>query len=205
MWLYVEKPVAPQRTVASKYGDLRIWVPKPKSAVSAWCGRGVPELVMGRRLRLDGKGDAAGHAPAGDHRTVLPGATDDDHLDVGGGLGHRDEVVVAQTLHPGRPGSESECPLQFTDPHPGLVEEIGGHIVAGPAVGGAGRSVLGAQGDEVLALADRRCSGQWRSSPSATLSRMRAGSSDSMSWTLWGASPQWIVMADGASTPTLRA
>ena len=39
----------------------------------------------------------------------------------------------------------------------------------------------------------------------ATLSRMRAGSSDSMSCTLWGASPQWIVTADGASTPMLRA
>ena len=91
MWLYVEKPVAPQRTVASKYGDLRIWVPKPKSAVSAWRGWGVPELGMGRRLRLNGKGDAAGHAPTGDHRTVLAGATDDDHLDIGGGLGHRDE------------------------------------------------------------------------------------------------------------------
>ena len=29
MWLYTENPVAPQRTVASKYGDLRICVPKP--------------------------------------------------------------------------------------------------------------------------------------------------------------------------------
>ena len=33
--------------------------------------------------------------------------------------------------------------LQFADPHPGLVEEIGGHIVAGPAVGGAGRACSG--------------------------------------------------------------
>src|SRR5947208_9346616 len=37
----------------------------------------------------------------------------------------------------------------------------------------------------------------------AHLSRMRPGSSLSMSWTLCGASPQCTVTADGASTPTL--
>ena len=151
----VEKPVAPQRTVASKYGDLRIWVPKPKSAVSAWRGRGVPELVMGRRLRLDGKGDAAGHAPAGDHRTKPPAPPMTTTL-----------MLAAASVIGTRSSSLRRCiqgaqarirDARFSsDPHPGLVEEIGGHIVAGPAVGGAGRCVLGAQGDEVLALADRR-------------------------------------------------
>ena len=29
MWLYTENPAAPQRRVASKYGDLRICVPNP--------------------------------------------------------------------------------------------------------------------------------------------------------------------------------
>jgi hypothetical protein len=33
MWLYTEKSLAPQRTVASKKGDLRICVPKPKSFI----------------------------------------------------------------------------------------------------------------------------------------------------------------------------
>jgi hypothetical protein len=39
----------------------------------------------------------------------------------------------------------------------------------------------------------------------ATLSRIPVGAEDSMSCTLCGASPQWMVTADGASTPTEAA
>ena len=37
----------------------------------------------------------------------------------------------------------------------------------------------------------------------ATLSSIDPGPLDSMSCTLWGASPQWTVTAEGVSTPAL--
>src|SRR4051794_10154678 len=138
-----------------------IRIPASEAGEGARCTISGPGSLSGREMvtvmsSLRGQRHAAGHAPRWHEQRVLARAARDEHTDVAGLAGHRQQVVVGGRLHPLGPCQLLEVAAEPRGRHARAVVQVERDVVAREAVRRQAVCVLGTEDHEELALADRR-------------------------------------------------